>query len=123
MFSLWGIPMTYIENSGMAGGLLQGYGRLFGVVSVLFVAGVIYFRKKGAIKGRVMELGFAFLVGGAIGNGIDRLLFGQVTDFLLTRRNGVLNVADHAIEIGVVLVVCSLIIEFYQDWRKRRSVQ
>lgn len=115
--------MTYIENSGMAGGLLQGYGRLFGVVSVLFVAGVIYFRKKGAIKGRVMELGFAFLVGGAIGNGIDRLLFGQVTDFLLTRRNGVLNVADHAIEIGVMLVVCSLIIEFYQYWRKRRSVQ
>ena len=44
-FTLWGIQLTHIENSGMAGGLFQGYAWLFGFVAVLFVIGVLYFRK------------------------------------------------------------------------------
>ncbi|WP_251551093.1 signal peptidase II [Neobacillus muris] len=39
-FTLWGIPLTHIENSGMAGGLFQGHARFFGVVAVFFVAAV-----------------------------------------------------------------------------------
>jgi signal peptidase II len=35
-FTLWGIHLTHIENSGMAGGLFEGYARIFGVVAVLF---------------------------------------------------------------------------------------
>ncbi|NEU30621.1 signal peptidase II [bacterium LRH843] len=103
-FTLWGIQFTHIENSGMAGGLFQGYARLFGIVAVLFVIGVLYFRRTGEIKGALMNSSFGFLVGGAIGNGIDRLLFGQVTDFII-RSGGILNLADHAIEMGVLLLI------------------
>ncbi|MGF6949170.1 signal peptidase II [Neobacillus sp. B4I6] len=103
-FTLWGIQFTHIENSGMAGGLFQGYARLFGVVAVLFVIGVLYFRKTGDMKGALIDSSFGFLVGGAIGNGIDRLLFGQVTDFII-RSGGILNLADHAIEIGGLLLI------------------
>jgi len=102
--TLWGIDFTRFENSGMAGSMLQGYGRLFGIVAVLFVLGVLYYRKYGREKGALLDCGLGFLVGGAAGNGIDRLLFGRVTDFIV-RKGGILNVADHAIEIGALLLI------------------
>jgi signal peptidase II len=114
-FTLWGIQLTHIENSGMAGGLFQGYARLFGIVAVLFVLCILYLRRTGEMKGALIDSSFGFLVGGAIGNGIDRLLFGQVTDFII-RSGGILNLADHAIEIGGLL----LIIYGVVDWLKNK---
>jgi signal peptidase II len=113
-FTLWGIQFTHIENSGMAGGLFQGYARLFGVVAVLFVIGVLYFRKTGDMKGALIDSSFGFLVGGAIGNGIDRLLFGQVTDFII-RSGGILNLADHAIEIGGLLLIIYGVVSWWKN--------
>ena len=103
-FTLWGIQLTHIENSGMAGGLFQGYARLFGFGAVLFVIGVYYIRRDKEMNGALIDSSFGFLVGGGIGNGIDRLLFGQVTDFII-RSGGILNLADHAIEIGGLLLI------------------
>lgn len=115
-FSFWGIELTHIENSGMAGGLFQGYARLFGVVALLFVIGVLYLRRTEEMKGILIDCSFGFLVGGAIGNGIDRFLFGQVTDFII-RSGGILNFADHAIEIGIGL----LIIYAFVSWLKNKQ--
>jgi signal peptidase II len=120
--SWMGIQMTHYENSGMAGSKLLGYSRLFGVIAVLFIMGVLYYRKTGALKGWLNEVSFGFLVGGAAGNGIDRLLFGQVTDFLVSRsRNGVLNMADHAIEVGVLLFLGSAAWGFLKNWRLKKN--
>jgi signal peptidase II len=116
-FELLGLQLTHIENSGMAGGFFQGYARLFGVVAVLFVISVIYLRRTGEINGILLNSSFGFLVGGAIGNGLDRLLFGQVTDFII-RSGGILNLADHAIEIGVLL----LIIYGVVSWLKNKLI-
>lgn len=112
-----GIEFTRYENSGMAGSLLQGYGRLFGVVAVLFVIGVLYYRRQEEARGKWLDYGLGLLVGGAIGNGIDRLLFGQVTDFIV-RSGGILNVADHAIELGVLLIVARSIVVWIRSRRK-----
>ncbi|MEH7335151.1 signal peptidase II [Neobacillus drentensis] len=113
-FTLWGIQLTHIENSGMAGGLFQGNARLFGVVAVFFVIAVLYFRKTGEMKGALTDCSFGFLVGGAIGNGIDRLLFGQVTDFII-RSGGILNLADHAIEIGGLLLIIYGVVRWFKN--------
>ncbi|MFJ5762716.1 signal peptidase II [Neobacillus sp. NPDC093182] len=115
-FTLWGIYFTHIENSGMAGGLFHGYARLFGVVAVLFVIVVLYIRRTGEMKGALIDSSFGFLVGGAIGNGIDRLLFGQVTDFI-PRSGGILNLADHAIEMGLILFIIYGIVSWWKDKR------
>lgn len=115
-FTLWGIQFTHIENSGMAGGLFPGNARLFGVVAVLFVIFVLYLRKTEDMKGLLIDLSFGFLVGGAIGNAVDRFLFGTVTDFFV-RSGGVLNIADHAIELGVIL----LIIHFVVSWLRQKG--
>jgi signal peptidase II len=120
--SLMGIQMTHIENSGMAGSLLQGYGRILGIAAVLFILGVFYYRKNGVLKGWMDALSFGFLVGGAAGNGIDRIMFGQVTDFLVSRSgDGVLNMADHAIEIGMLLLLGSVIFRLLHNWRMKRA--
>ena len=118
-FPLWGMEITHYENSGMAHSLFQGYGRLFALAAVLFIIGVVYYRKTGEIKGVWADLGFGFLVGGAAGNGIDRILFGQVTDFLTSRSGkGILNLADHAIEIGVICFLASAVVQLI---RKRST--
>ncbi|WP_391573764.1 signal peptidase II [Cohnella sp.] len=116
---LGSVELSRFENSGMAGSLLQGYGRLFGVIAVLFVLGVLYYRKRSEEKGILFDCALGFLAGGAIGNGIDRLLFGQVTDFIV-RSGGILNIADHAIEVGVVLIILSLIV---QALRNRKALR
>lgn len=106
----WGIQFKHIENSGMAGGMLEGYARLFGVAAVVFVIIVFYLRYKGGMKGKMLDCSFGFLVGGAVGNGIDRLIYGQVTDFIV-RSGGVLNIADHAIEAGIALFVIDAVVK------------
>ena len=113
-FTLWGIQLTHIENSGMAGGLFQGYAWLFGVMAVFFVISVLNFRRTGEMKGALIDSSFGFLVGGAIGNGIDRLLFGQVTDFII-RSGGILNLADHAIEIGGLLLIIYVVVRWLKN--------
>jgi signal peptidase II len=115
-FTLRGIQLTHIENSGMAGGLFPGYARLFGFAAVLFVIFVIYIRRNGEMKGALIDSSFGLLVGGAIGNGIDRLLFGQVTDFI-PRSGGILNVADHAIEMGMILFIIYGVVSWWKEKR------
>jgi len=115
--TLRGIEFTHYENSGMASSLFQGYGRLFGVIAILFVIGVLYYRRSGAKRGALLDCGLGFLVGGAVGNGVDRLIYGQVTDFII-RSGGILNVADHAIELGVLLLLVHFALDY---WRKRKT--
>jgi signal peptidase II len=117
-FTLWGIEFTHIENSGMAGGLFEGYARLFGIVAVVFVSVVLYLRKTEEMKGAIIDISFGFLVGGAIGNGVDRLVFGQVTDFII-RSGGVLNIADHAIEVGVALFIIYAVVNGLKNLRSK----
>ena len=82
---------------------------------------MIIYRKTGMFKGKMSEISFAFLVGGALGNGIDRLLIGRVTDFLVSRSGkGVLNMADHAIEVGALLLVISFVIQFLKSRNYKR---
>ena len=109
--------LTSHRNPGAAFGILEGQTWFF-LLSVLVVIGaVIYYRAKGELKGRPMlELGVALLVGGAIGNAIDRMLFGVVTDFfdLQFVHFAIFNVADVAINVGVGLMALSMLL----DWAR-----
>ncbi|TDG00234.1 signal peptidase II [Paenibacillus piri] len=114
------LNFTHYQNSGAAGSTFQGYGRYFIIPAVLFVGYLLYSRRKGNLKGGWVEAGTAFLAGGAIGNAIDRLLFGQVTDFIKFQfGRGILNMADEAINIGVVILLADAIKSVAADWRRR----
>ncbi|WP_373894312.1 signal peptidase II [Virgibacillus natechei] len=114
------LHFTHIQNSGAIGGLFEGYGRLFVPISIIIAVVCIYMQKKGYLKGKLLIIGVALYVGGAIGNAIDRVLFNQVTDFIdFSFREGIPNLADYALIFGVVLI---FIDAFIGAWRKRKSV-
>lgn len=105
------------RNAGAAFSIMEGQQWFFILSSLVVVAAVIYYRRKGDLKrGSLMEFGVALLVGGAIGNMIDRMAFGVVTDFfdLQFVHFAIFNVADVAINVAVGLMVLSILIETFK---------
>ena len=96
----------YAENNGAAWSILQGYRWVLLAVSALMLALLIWNRSE-FMKNRVWgRLALALLVGGILGNAIDRLCYGYVIDFIQVYIGSypfpTFNVADSAICIGVV---------------------
>lgn len=117
------IEFVYYENSGAAFSLFQGYGQYFAIVAVAFVAAIFYFRRQGRIRGPLLEAASGFLVGGAVGNAIDRIIYRQVTDFLVFSENGgILNLADLAINAGALLLAIYLVVDYLRSRAARRSL-
>ncbi|RUS49219.1 signal peptidase II [Cohnella sp. AR92] len=116
---MWdGFQLTFFQNSGAMASSFEGYGRWFVIPAVLVVAWAVYSVHKGLMKGFLLKLGAALFAGGAIGNAIDRVYFGWVTDFLDFGR-GISNFADHAITVGVVLMLLDGLI--ISPIRKKRA--
>lgn len=106
--------LTYIRNSGAAFGILAGSNAgfrmvFFGLTSVLALAllGTIYARLSAGDW--IGQISVAAICGGAIGNLIDRVRFGEVIDFLDFSVRGhhwpAFNVADAAITVGVCFLI------------------
>ncbi|MFZ5646128.1 MAG: signal peptidase II [Bacillota bacterium] len=96
--------ITYIRNPGAAFGLMAYRTSFFIAVSILVVLGIIVFYKKYGGKGTV-QVTLGLIAGGALGNLVDRVRFGEVVDFLDFRVWPVFNLADSAIVVGAALLV------------------
>ncbi|AIQ42292.1 signal peptidase II [Paenibacillus sp. FSL R7-0297] len=108
------LQFVYYENSGAAFSSFQGYGKYFSIIAVVFVAAVFYYRRQGKIRGPLLEAASGLLVGGALGNAIDRVIYHQVTDFLVFgNRGGILNLADLAINAGAILIAVYLLVDHF----------
>ncbi|BBH20013.1 hypothetical protein Back11_13580 [Paenibacillus baekrokdamisoli] len=113
------LHFTHYENSGAASSMFQGYGRLFVPVAILAVVFVLYFRRKGHLNRWLLDVGAALFAGGAIGNAIDRVLFNQVTDFIVFQSsNGIMNVADLVLNLAILLLGLDQLLKY---WRNRRT--
>jgi signal peptidase II len=100
------VGITNVRNSGAAFGLVPAGAGVFLVASVVVsIALVVYVARTpiGLWGGVVLGL----ILGGTIGNGFDRLVYGFVTDFVNVHFWPVFNVADSAISIGVVLLIAA----------------
>ena len=86
--------LTYILNPGAAFGFLAHQTNLFIIVTVGLVLGVLLFYRSLPLERVFMRYGLALVVGGALGNLVDRLRFGKVVDFLIF--GPVFNLADSA---------------------------
>src|SRR3989344_2034327 len=94
--------LDYIANYGAAFGILQGQKWLFVIAAVVVIGLILYYSKKQNL------LAFGFILGGALGNLIDRLYFGYVVDFIDIKIIHVFNVADAANTIGAILLIIEL---------------
>ncbi|NJM75725.1 MAG: lipoprotein signal peptidase [Acaryochloridaceae cyanobacterium RU_4_10] len=101
--------ITYVTNRGAAFSLFQGEGWLRWL-SLVVTLGLIYYGLFGSPLRLWEQAGYGFLLGGAAGNGVDRMLTGQVVDFLDFRliHFPVFNLADIAINIGLACLFVSL---------------
>jgi signal peptidase II len=98
------LDFTLVKNFGAGFGILQGQRLLLIVIPVIVAAGIIYFHKKLVTK-ELERYGYALVLGGAVGNLLDRIVLGWVTDFINFSFWPAFNVADSAISIGVVLLI------------------
>jgi signal peptidase II len=102
------VHMTLVHNTGIAFGFFKDQGIVFIVIPViaifLLVFNIYYYRQNNEALSRVYIVAFSLILGGAIGNLIDRIVYGYVIDFIDLRVWPVFNIADSAITIGAVMI-------------------
>lgn len=96
--------LTYVENTGAAFGMLQGNTWFLILTSVLVSAVVAYLIWKVKPENRYVKTSLALILGGALGNLVDRVLLGYVVDFLDFRIWPVFNIADSCVVVGAILL-------------------
>jgi len=97
VFALGFFSISYVTNTGIAFGLLGGTNTLLIWISIMFIGGILFYLD------RIADNAFWSLVlGGAVGNLIDRIAHGYVVDFLDLSFWPTFNVADSCISIGIV---------------------
>ena len=100
--------IALVRNKGAAFGILQNQAAFFIAIAVVTITIIIFILHKKA-SGALLKVSLALILGGAIGNLIDRIRFGYVIDFLDFKIWPVFNIADSAITIGAgLLVLCIL---------------
>ena len=106
------LRLTLVHNSGAAFGLFPGSRLPFILISVLAIAVVLYLFARDAYRSLLNRLLLGCILGGALGNLVDRVRWGQVVDFIdvgwATVRWPVFNVADSAVTLGVILLAWNL---------------
>lgn len=107
------LNITSHRNNGAAWGILSGKMFFFYIITVIILIVLVLFFIKEAQYNLFMQLAISLLFAGALGNFIDRLLNGEVVDFIDTNIFGydfpIFNVADSSLTIGVILVIIALL--------------
>ncbi|MFD1849128.1 signal peptidase II [Oceanobacillus bengalensis] len=107
--------LTSHRNPGAAWGILQGKMFFFYIVTVIVVIGVVFYLQKYAKNDKLLAIGLSFVLGGAIGNFIDRLFHQEVVDFfnfyIFNYNFPIFNVADSALTVGVIFIIIATILD------------
>ena len=113
--------LTYLQNTGGAWGLLENNNMIFIIAIPMILIAIIIYLFKGKNISRLEKIGFCVLIGGAIGNYIDRVFRGYVVDFIDFVIWPVFNVADIAVVVGVGLIILSLFVDKESFKASRRA--
>ena len=107
--------LVYVENRGVSFGMFSEHDKsfFFGILSMFVSAYIIYLIVKS--NDLIELIGLSLILGGAIGNGVDRLYYGYVVDFIDLHINDLhwpaFNFADTFITIGAITFFLSLILD------------
>jgi len=104
------VDLTYATNTGGAFGLMPWATPVLAVVAGLVALALIVYGPRLAAAGRIIEVASALLLGGALGNLIDRARLGHVIDFVDLHFWPVFNIADMGITVGAILFVITVIL-------------
>jgi signal peptidase II len=103
------VGITNVHNSGAAFGVAPAGAGFFLVAAVVIAIGLVVYvaRNPGDLW---TDSALGLIMGGTLGNGYDRVMFGTVTDFINFHFWPVFNVADSAVSIGVVALVAGYLL-------------
>ena len=114
--------LTRSMNTGAAFGILSQAGNLLLALAFAIIAAMLWQIRKAESDARWLPLATGIVVGGALGNVIDRLAQGHVVDFIHYQIpnliSNVSNLADHAIVLGALLIAAESV---WRDRRQRRD--
>ena len=102
--------LTYHTNTGTIFGLFPSATIALTVISVFAIGFLIYFYRSQRTIAPVMRLAIGLLLGGAVGNLIDRISMGRVTDFVDVGRWPIFNIADASITVGIFLLIVFMVL-------------
>lgn len=109
------VRLTYIENPGMAFGIQVGGQTFFTIFAILATIVIFVYILRARQERWLLRVALALILGGAIGNLIDRFLYGKVVDFIDVgigeTRWPIFNVADSAVTIGMIILVILVIFD------------
>ena len=110
------IHAEHIQNHGAAWGVLAGQKWLLIAFTIAVTAMVVGSAREVSRRGKLAAIGFGWILGGALGNLLDRVMFGYVTDFFdldtpvsWLQTFPIFNVADSALTAGVILMLITLL--------------
>jgi len=112
--------ITSSRNRGAAFGILQEQRWFFIVITLIVVVGIIWYMQRIKHTGKKMlSIALSLVLGGAVGNFLDRAVSGEVVDFLQfnfgTYTFPIFNVADSCIVIGVIMIVLDSLLEVRKE--------
>ena len=113
----WLLPyarLIHVSNAGAAFGLFQGFGGIFTILAIIVSLVILYYFPRVQREDWALRLAMGLQLGGAIGNLIDRVTQGSVTDFISVGNFAVFNIADASISIGVAILIIGM-------WIKERE--
>lgn len=113
------IRIIYVTNSGAAFGILQGETVFLIITSLFGLAAILLYYLYPPMDHGFIRIALGMQLGGAIGNLLDRLRFGEVTDFIDVGGFPTFNVADACISISIVAVLLFFIREESEDRAKQ----
>lgn len=103
----WLVKSTHGSNTGAAFGILQDQGAMLTVAGLVAIAAIIFYYVYAPLQTGFSRIGLGLIVGGAAGNLIDRLLRGEVTDFIDFPRYPNFNLADSSIVVGMLIIAAA----------------
>lgn len=117
----WLLPyarIVHVTNTGVAFGFFQDMNVVFGVLAAIVSIAIIYYYPRVAKEDWILRLAMALQFAGAVGNLIDRIYVGHVTDFISVGTFAVFNVADSSITIGVIVLILGV---WIQEQRQKKQ--
>ena len=107
----WLVKITHVTNTGAAFGILQGQGVFLTMTAVVAIAAIVFYYAFPPLEHGLLRIALGLQLGGAVGNLLDRVRFGEVTDFFHFPHYPAFNIADSSIVIGLFVIVGFFILQ------------
>jgi len=111
------LKLTYVRNTGAAFSIFSGFSPQLAVIGIVIIAGVLYMHYQIRPKEVLLQVALALVLGGSLGNLIDRVFRSYVVDYIDFTVWPVFNLADIMINVGVALIL----LRFFMHEHKKRK--